>query len=69
MSMVKSFSISWKRDRFSLKLFCLSPSGKEHITTLYLTPASMEHLAASIRKSLEKQRLKLPLSEDPKYIG
>jgi len=69
MSMVKSFSISWKRNTFALKLFCLSPSGKEHITTLYFTPASMEHLAASITKALEKHRLKLPPEKDTRYIG
>ncbi len=69
MSMVRSFSISWKRNRFSLKLFCLSPSGKEHITTLYLTPSSMEHLASSIKKALDKYKSKLPPAEDTKYIG
>lgn len=69
MSMVKSFSISWKRNIFTLKLFCLSPAGKEHITTLYFTAPSMEHLVSSIRKALDNYKLKLPQSEDTKYIG
>lgn len=69
MSMVRSFSISWKRDVFTLKLFCLTPSGKEHITKLYFTASSMEHLAASIRKALEQYNLKLPLAKDSNYIG
>lgn len=69
MSMVKSFSISWKRNRFAMKLFCLAPSGKEHVTTLYLTPASMEHLAASITKAVERQKSKLPPAKDTRYIG
>jgi hypothetical protein len=69
MSMVKSFSISWKRNIFSLKLFCLTPSGKEHVTTLNLTEASIEHLASSIRKALRNYKLNLPQAEDTKYIG
>jgi hypothetical protein len=67
--MLRSFSIDWKRNQFAVKLFCLSPSGKEHITTLYLTPASMEHLAASITKALDKHKSKLPPEKDARYIG
>jgi len=69
MSMVKSFSISWKRNILTLKLFCLSPSGKEHITTLNFSEASMEHLASSLRKALDDYKLNLPPAKDIKYIG
>ena len=69
MSMVKSFSISWKRNVFALKLFCLSPSGKEHVTTLHLTPASVEHLAASLSKAIQKHKSKLPPEKEARYIG
>jgi len=69
MSMVKSFSISWKRNMFTIKLFCLSPSGKEHVTTLYFAESAMEHLASSIRKALRDYRLNLPPAKDTNYIG
>jgi predicted secreted Zn-dependent protease len=69
MSMLRSFSISWKRDRFCVKLFCLAPSGKEHITTIYMTPSSMEHLGASMRKAVDAHKSKLPPAEDTRYIG
>ena len=70
MSMVKSFSISWKRNQFCLTLYCFSPSGKEHVTTLYFDPASMEYLAASITKAVENWKRKLPPGDgELKYIG
>jgi hypothetical protein len=56
MSMVKSFSISRKLNQFCLTLYCLSPSGKEH-------------LATSIQKAVEKWKLKLPQADESKYIG
>jgi hypothetical protein len=70
MSMVRSFSISWKRDRFCLTLYCFSPSGKEHLTTLYFEPASLEHLASSILKAVSSwKKGAAPGEEDKKYIG
>lgn len=73
MSMVRSFSISWKRNRFELKLFCLAPSGKEHITKVFLDPPSMEHMATKMLKAVEEQRESKSISktddERPRYIG
>jgi hypothetical protein len=69
MSIVRSFSISWKRNQMCLTLYCFAPSGKEHVTTLYFAPAEMEHLAASIQKAIEKWKQKLPPSKELDYVG
>ena len=69
--MVKSFSISWKRNRFEVKLFCFAPSGKEHVTKVFLTPHSMQHLAMSMLKAVREQKIKVLPKEDESadYFG
>jgi hypothetical protein len=70
MSQVRSFSISWKRNQMCLTLYCLAPSGKEHVTTLYFEPSEMEHLASSIEKALTDMKNKCPKPKDgASYIG
>jgi hypothetical protein len=70
MAMVRSFSIGWKRNQMSLTLYCFSPSGKEHVTTLYFEPSEMEHLASSINKALDDLKNKVPKpKEGTSYIG
>jgi len=73
MTTVKSFSISWKRQMFCLKLFGLSPSGKERITTLYLPAHQVEQLATALQKAVDQKKKKLSpeqaAAEKTKYIG
>jgi hypothetical protein len=70
MSQVRSFSISWKRNMMCLTLYCLAPSGKEHVTTLYFEPSEMEHLASAIGKAVSDMKGKTPKQkEGMDYIG
>lgn len=58
---------------FRLKLFGLSPSGKQRVITLYLPIHQMEKLAAELKKAIKKQKEGLAPEEVSKervrYIG
>jgi len=73
MTTIKSFSISWQRQMFCLKLFGLSPSGKQKIMTLYLPMRQVEQLAAALQKAVEQKKKKISPedagAEKTKYIG
>lgn len=69
MASIKSFSVKWKRNMFCLELLCLAPRGKEKIIKLYLTPAMLESLDASLKKAMRNYKKKIPPGEDIRYIG
>jgi hypothetical protein len=69
MVLVKSFSISWKRDMFSIELMCFSPRGKEKIVKLYMPSHMVEHFAASLQKAVDKFKNRTPPEEGFRYIG
>jgi len=69
MVSVKSFSISSKKNKFTLTLFCLSPRGKERIITLHFSFPVFEHFALALKKAVEKYKKNIPLEEEIKYIG
>jgi hypothetical protein len=58
---------------FCLKLYGLSPSGKEKITTLYFPMDQVEHMAVALQNAVEQQKRKLTPEETDKekmkYIG
>jgi len=66
---VKSFSISWERDKFLLKLICLSPSGKEKISKIYFTLPVLEQFVAYVKKAIDHQKSGIPPEKDVSYIG
>ena len=69
MTMVRNFSIKWNREVFTLKIFCLAPSGKKHVTTIHLSPSSMEHMAHSMLKAVEDRKNKVKRDGEVDYIG
>ncbi len=66
---IKAFSIKWKRNMFCLELMCFSPRGKERIIKLYLPLPMMEAFVAKLKKAIERQKGKVNVDEDVKYIG
>lgn len=69
MVLVRSFSIDWKRNMFSLVLMCLAPHGKEKVVKLYLPLPQMESLVAGLQKAIDGQRKGIPAGKDLGYIG
>lgn len=73
MTTVRSFSISWQRNMFCLKLYGLSPSGKQKITTLYFPVQQVEQLAVALQKAVEQKKIGTTSeeagAEKTKYIG
>ena len=68
MTLVRSFSIKWKRNMFCLELMCLAPSGKEKIIKLYFLLPMIQSFITALQKAIKRHKDKLP-DEEVRYIG
>ncbi len=69
MVQLRSYSIKWKRNMFTIELLCLAPHGQERVIKLQLPPPMVEALASSLKKAVDRKKNRTSAEDDLRYLG